>query len=102
MPGAASILTHDRNKEIFVLKNLILIFLVTVFTPPSFGDTFRGYDCTQNCEGHEAGYSWAEQQGIDDPDDCEGNSESFIEGCRAYAEEQQGSSEEEDDEESEE
>jgi hypothetical protein len=52
--------------------------------------TFKGYECTANCEGHEAGYEWAEERGIDDPEDCGGNSESFIEGCRAYAEEQNG------------
>jgi hypothetical protein len=51
--------------------------------------TFKGYPCTRDCSGHEAGYEWAEENGIDDPDDCGGNSESFIEGCRAYAEEQQ-------------
>jgi hypothetical protein len=49
---------------------------------------FRGYPCTVDCSGHEAGYRWAEEKAIDDPDDCGGNSESFIEGCRAYAEEQ--------------
>ena len=47
--------------------------------------TFKGYECTVDCSGHEAGYEWAEEQGIDDPDDCEGNSQSFIEGCRAFA-----------------
>jgi hypothetical protein len=46
------------------------------------------YSCTDDCSGHEAGYNWAEENGIDDPDDCDGNSNSFIEGCRAYAEEQ--------------
>lgn len=49
---------------------------------------FRGYSCTSDCSGHEAGYAWAEEQGISDPDDCGGNSLSFEEGCRAYAEEQ--------------
>lgn len=47
--------------------------------------TFHGYLCTVDCSGHEAGYEWAEEKGISDPDDCGGNSESFIEGCRAYA-----------------
>jgi hypothetical protein len=51
--------------------------------------TFMGYTCTADCSGHEAGYEWAEENGIDDPDDCDGNSDSFIEGCQAYAEEQQ-------------
>lgn len=49
--------------------------------------TFRGYECTEDCSGHEAGYEWAEEKGIDDPEDCGGNSGSFIEGCQAYAEE---------------
>lgn len=52
------------------------------------GLAFHGYDCSLDCSGHEAGYEWAEQHGISDPDDCSGNSQSFIEGCRAYAKEQ--------------
>jgi hypothetical protein len=47
----------------------------------------HGYPCTVDCSGHEAGYQWAEENGITDPDDCSGNSTSFIEGCQAYAEE---------------
>src|SRR5436853_2639709 len=43
--------------------------------------TFHGYVCTVDCSGHEAGYEWAEEHDITDPDDCGGNSESFIEGC---------------------
>jgi hypothetical protein len=53
--------------------------------------TFDGNDCIGDCSGHEAGYDWAEEKGIDDPDDCGGNSNSFIEGCESYAEEQQAS-----------
>jgi hypothetical protein len=44
------------------------------------------YACTGDCSGHDAGYKWAEEKSIEDPDDCGGNSDSFIEGCRAYAE----------------
>lgn len=50
------------------------------------GLTFQGYECTEDCSGHEAGYAWAEENDITDPDDCGGNSQSFIEGCIAYAE----------------
>jgi hypothetical protein len=50
--------------------------------------TFSGYPCTVDCSGHEAGYEWAKKNGIDDPDNCAGNSDSFIEGCQEYAEEQ--------------
>lgn len=65
--------------------------------PAPYVPTFKGYECTVDCSGHEAGYQWAEEKGIDDPDDCGGKSESFIEGCRAYTEEQQGVSRSDDD-----
>ncbi len=55
--------------------------------------TFMGYKCLDDCSGHQAGYQWAEEHGIDDPDDCDGNSDSFIEGCQAYAQEQVDESE---------
>ena len=50
-------------------------------------DSFHGYRCTQDCSGHEAGYEWAARKGITDSNDCGGNSQSFIEGCKAYADE---------------
>lgn len=49
---------------------------------------FGGYDCTEDCSGHEAGYAWAEENSITDASECGGNSNSFIEGCEAWAEEQ--------------
>ena len=55
--------------------------------PPVAGRSFKGYACTVDCSGHEAGYQWAEDNGIDDESDCTGNSQSFIEGCIAYVEE---------------
>ena len=50
---------------------------------------FRGYDCTEDCSGHEAGYEWAEQHDITDGDDCDtagsnSNSASFAKGCHAF------------------
>lgn len=58
--------------------------------------TFHGDPCTVDCSGHQAGYAWAEKHDIDDEDNCGGNSESFIEGCKAYVREQQGMSPDED------
>lgn len=55
---------------------------------PIQSPTFLGYPCTEDCSGHQAGYDWAEENVIDDPDDCGGSSQSFYEGCVAYAEEQ--------------
>ena len=47
------------------------------------------YVCTQDCSGHEAGFAWAQENDIADASDCGGNSQSFIEGCEAFAEERQ-------------
>ena len=46
-----------------------------------------GGACAGNCSGHDAGYEWAERNSIETPDDCTGNSNSFIEGCESYVEE---------------
>jgi hypothetical protein len=51
--------------------------------------SFAGYGCSGDCSGHEAGYKWAEEHGIDDEGDCDAagdnsNSPSFAEGCKAY------------------
>jgi hypothetical protein len=59
--------------------------------------TFHGYRCTLSCEGHERGYEWAEEKGIDDPETCysgerlsEPTNSSFGEGCEAYVVESTG------------
>ncbi len=49
---------------------------------------YRGAPCSEDCSGHEAGYEWAEENSIEDLDDCDGNSASFVEGCQTYAEDQ--------------
>ena len=66
----------------------ICAFLFVFAAPAAQAADFHGYPCTQDCSGHKAGYEWAERNGIADPDDCGGNSNSFIEGCMAWAEEQ--------------
>jgi hypothetical protein len=52
--------------------------------------SFAGYGCTENCGGHQAGYEWAQDKVITDLNQCGGESWSFEEGCRAYAEENNG------------
>jgi hypothetical protein len=45
----------------------------------------RGYKCTVDCSGHNAGHEWAEDEEITEESQCDGgNSRSFIEGCKAY------------------
>jgi hypothetical protein len=56
--------------------------------------SYNGYPCTGDCSGHEAGHQWAENNSISDDSDCNGNSESFNEGCRSYIEENGSSSSE--------
>ncbi|MES2256008.1 MAG: hypothetical protein V4559_13325 [Pseudomonadota bacterium] len=46
---------------------------------------FHGYACSGDCTSHQEGYSWASAHKIANPMDCRGTSETFIEGCRAYA-----------------
>lgn len=53
---------------------------------PAAAQTFGGYECTEDCSGHRAGYEWAEENDISDESDCSGNSTSFNEGCQAYVE----------------
>jgi hypothetical protein len=48
-------------------------------------DLFHGYRCGGDCSLHQQGYKWAADHRIINPRDCRGGSESFIEGCRAYA-----------------
>lgn len=57
--------------------------------------TSDNWECTDDCSGHEAGYEWASDQGISSPDDCGGKSDSFIEGCESYANEQMMEADEE-------
>jgi len=46
---------------------------------------FHGYRCGTDCLLHQKGYQWGSQHKIADPQDCQGTSEEFIEGCLAFA-----------------
>lgn len=49
---------------------------------------FGPYTCTTDwCEGHFAGWHWAAERDLRNPDDCGGSgSDSFLEGCMYYLE----------------
>ena len=51
------------------------------------GNTWNGYECTSDCSGHEAGYDWALDSNVTDDSGCDGNSNSFNEGCEQYVSE---------------
>jgi hypothetical protein len=74
--------------------------LVVAFVHPAAAQdrTFGGYDCTDECQGHSAGYKWADKHDVDDPARCPyGNSRSFHEGCIAYTEDPSRDPDEDDD-----
>jgi hypothetical protein len=54
-------------------------------TAPPGPFLFHGYACGNDCTGHQEGYAWASAHKISNPMDCRGTSETFIEGCRAFA-----------------
>jgi hypothetical protein len=46
---------------------------------------FHGYACMLECSQIQEGYAWASAHEIHNPADCRGTSETFIDGCRAFA-----------------
>lgn len=71
------------------MKPLIFALFALFLTaaPLAQAADFHGYPCTQDCAGHKAGYTWAQDKGVDDAAACGGNSQSFTEGCHAYVSE---------------
>jgi hypothetical protein len=69
-----------------VISAFIFAFFLSV-PVMALAAEFDGHPCqTAECSGHRAGYGWAESKNITDPGTCGGKSQSFIEGCRAFAE----------------
>ncbi len=67
---------------------LLLYALVTPDEPkpaPTANlETAKMFGNMQSSPGQQAGYDWARQNGIVEHDQCRGNSESFVDGCREY------------------
>jgi hypothetical protein len=60
------------------------IFTAVLLGPAQAGQEFGGYECTDGCVSHVAGYIWAQQHHITSESACRGKSNSFVEGCRVY------------------
>lgn len=89
-----------------MIKPFFGVLLVALLPTLATAASFNGYECTEDCSGHEAGYEWAEKNEIEDESDCDTPSNSFTEGCISYLEEkvteqEEGNPEEEDGEDSE-
>ena len=60
--------------------------------------TFGGYECTDDCVGHAAGFRWAEENEITEADECpEKSSKAFYEGCLAYVDDPERGADRDDD-----
>ncbi|MFJ3450696.1 hypothetical protein ACIPM0_21120 [Pseudomonas sichuanensis] len=68
------------------MKAAFAMTLLMLGSMTAYATTFDGYECTDDCSGHQAGYDWAEQNDIDDEDACDTPSQSFNEGCQSYVE----------------
>jgi len=66
--------------------NSIAVVLLALAPMLASAGTFKGYQCTQDCSGHKAGYAWAERKGVTKREQCTGKSQSFVEGCLAWVE----------------
>ncbi len=95
MRGFAITLKIFASEIVMKKLAIVLLLVLAIYGNPARADdddvdnpTFHGYACTEDCSGHEAGYQWAEENGITDASDCGGNSQSFIEGCIAYTEDE--------------
>jgi hypothetical protein len=72
------------NRSAIVLMTSVLV-LGCCAPDQASARTFGGFECTDDCVGHAAGYRWAEMNAIADTDDCpEKLSDEFYEGCLAY------------------
>lgn len=74
----------------FTMKLIFAYFCFLILPVSAHAADFHGYPCTQDCSGHKAGYEWAKKKNITKRDYCGGNSNSFIEGCYAWVEDQAG------------
>jgi hypothetical protein len=71
--------------RVYLTMLAVVAAAAVTFSPSKAQErTFGGYECTEDCSGHKAGYEWAEEHNITDESDCGGNSQSFIEGCQTY------------------
>jgi hypothetical protein len=75
-----------------VFGALVVGWIIWVLAQPSASPattSSQSSECTADCSGHDAGYKWGQTHDITDTDYDNGNSDSFNEGVRTYAEENQ-------------
>jgi hypothetical protein len=82
----------------YMVLFVVVLSLAMGATARAQGRTYGGFECTDDCSGHAAGYKWANEHNIEDEANCpESNSQSFHEGCIAYTQEPNRADPDEDD-----
>lgn len=74
----------DDQKARSSIPQYVAPIATPTLTPRTSISTFYEFDCLSDCSGHEAGWDWANEIGIEFEYQCGGNSRSFIEGCIAF------------------
>jgi hypothetical protein len=92
LAGLVALTRHAR-------AGIILGFATVIMASESGAREFGGYDCSDDCSGHAAGYRWAEVHTISSEADCplRGGAISFYEGCPVYVEYPSRGADEDDD-----
>lgn len=65
-----------------------LVVGATVAATPAYSQQpryFGGYPCTHQCRDHAAGFEFARQVRLKDPNQCAGPTQSYVQGCRVYS-----------------
>ncbi|MGY0574036.1 hypothetical protein ACTGJ9_025650 [Bradyrhizobium sp. RDM12] len=78
---------------------ILFAFGVLISSCDAQAREFGGYDCSDDCSGHAAGYRWAEAHNVTSESSCplRGNGMSFYEGCLVYVEDPDRGADEDDD-----
>ena len=87
------------TRTITALQIMTVAFGLVICVPErSSASEFGGYECTDDCSGHAAGYRWAEAHNITNESNCPLNSnrQSFYEGCLVYVEDPDRGADEDD------
>jgi len=74
------------GREVATVRTPTPIFLTAraALAQSTYEFEFGSLECEGDCARHEAGFRWAARRRLTHPDQCEGSTRSFIQGCRAF------------------
>ena len=75
----------SSSSQVTPSANTTTAKIVTPVENSAYVEKHGTSDCTSDCSGHDAGYEWARDNDICDPNYDNSRSNSFNEGVQAYA-----------------